>query len=501
MTKTVDELGYDVVVLGGGVAGCVLASRLSEDPERSVCLVEAGPDYGPDPQAWPPQIRDARLLPRDAVWEKDSVSYRIRAKLLGGSSCINGCWHTWGAAEDCEEWARLGGPDWSATALEPFRQLAARQMRLRPIPDSELSLWSSSALGAARELGYPEIEDMAALSAGPGYGRPPINAIGDFRWNVAFAYLDPARLRPNLRILADTLVNRLMIRGTNVQGVEVLVKGKRTILTADSYILAAGAFGSPAVLMRSGIGPAEHLAQLDIRTEIDLPGVGANLVDHPRLNLPLAPTDTLNQALQEKEAAGGLYGSQVAIRAASGFCAADSWDLHLLPTAGDPLFGTLPPGHYEVGIGVFLMKPASRGRVRLRSVEPTAALDIAPAMLSDQEGRDLAVGRMGLDLAHELAASAALRSLAQPVEGHGSGKLSDDALRLQVGTYWHPVGTCALGAAHDRDGVTDGEGRVRGVDNLRVIDASVLPTIPRANTQLPVLAMTEMLARRFVENH
>ena len=492
-----DTFGYDVLILGGGVAGCVLASRLSEDSGRSVCLVEAGPDYGPAQLTWPKNMLDARVLPRDDVWETDSEPYRIRAKALGGSSCINGCWHTWGFESDCMEWVRAGGGDWSESALEPFRRTAAHQMLLRAIPDTELSVWSSSALAAAAELGYPEIADMSVPSRGTGAGCPPINAIGDFRWNVSFAYLDPVvRSRSNLRILGHTTVNRLVIREGGVRGVRAVVGGEQVTLTADSYVLAAGAYGSPAVLLRSGVGPAAHLAEVGVRTEVDLPGVGANLVDHPCLVLPLTPTPALNAALAEKEAVGELYASQVAIRAASEFCEHGAWDLHLLPTAGPPLFGTLPPGQYEVGIAAFLMKPASRGRLRLRSAETSVPVDIDPALFTDPDGRDLAVGRHSLALAAELAATTALKSWASPVDTTDPREVSDADLRARAGTYWHPVGTCAMGAADDPQAVVDGFGMVRGISNLRVIDASILPTIPRANTQLPVLTVAEMLAAK-----
>jgi choline dehydrogenase len=490
------SVSYDVLILGGGVAGCVLASRLSEDSSRSVCVVEAGPDYGPDQLAWPKRLLDARELPREDVWETDSAPYRIRAKILGGSSCINGCWHTWGAKSDFDEWALVGGADWSESRLDQFRRVAAEKMRLRAIPDSELSVWGSSSLAAAAQLGYPAIADMAVPSTGPGAGCPPVNAIGDLRWNASFAYLDPARSRPNLRVISNAMINRLVIRGDAVHGVEVTLAGERVTLTADSYLLTAGAYGSPELLLRSGVGPAAHLAEIGIRTEIDLPGVGANLVDHPCLVLPLTPTPELNAALARKEAAGDLYASQVAIKAASEFCDDDSWDLHLLPTAGTPLFGTLPPGQYEVGIAAFLMKPASRGRLRLRSADPAVPADIDPALFSDAQGRDLAVGREGLRLAAELAASSTLKSWVTPVGTSDPQDVPDADLRSRAGTYWHPVGTCSMGAQDDPQAVVDGQGRVRGLVNLRVIDASILPTIPRSNTQLPVLAVAEMLARQ-----
>ncbi|WP_050502355.1 GMC family oxidoreductase [Streptomyces monomycini] len=483
--------GYDIVVLGGGVAGCVLAARLSENPGRSVCLVEAGPDYGSRQESWPQKVRNARALPRDDVWERHGAFYRIRARILGGSSCINGAWNTWGSHADHAEWTRAGGERWSATALEPYRLRAMERMALRTVPDGELSLWASSALLAARDLGHEEV-DMA-VPGRPGSGRPLLNAVDGLRFNAAFAYLDPAtRCRPNLTILSDVLVDRLDIRAGRVHGVHAVLDGRHVTLRAGTYVLACGTFGSPTVLMRSGVGPAAHLEENGIRCAADLPGVGGNLSDQPGVFVPLSPTPELNAALAAKDAEGELYVSRMLIRAASEYCPDGAWDLHLLPTAGPPLFGGLPPGQYEAGVSAFLMKPASRGQVRLRSADPAEPPEIVPAFLTDPGGRDIAVLRSGLEKAQELAS--AMKSLAAPGGGAPAHALPDADLRSRVGAYWHPVGTCAMGPADDPRTVVDGQGAVHGVAGLRIADASVLPTVPAANTQWPVLAVAEMLA-------
>ncbi|MFF2409953.1 GMC family oxidoreductase [Streptomyces sp. NPDC058092] len=483
---------HNVVILGGGVAGCVLAARLSEDSGRSVCLVEAGPDYGANWRAWPARTLNARALPRDDVWERHSAVHRIRARVLGGSSCINGCWNTWGCEGDHAEWVHAGGARWSQSAMEPYRLRAVEQMRLRAVPECEYSPWSRAALQAAAELGYEEVD--TAAPGRPGYGAPLLNASDGVRWNAAFAYLEAARSRPNLTILSGTTVDRLNIRGGSVRAVDVLVDGRVQSLVADTYVAACGTFGSPALLLRSGIGPADHLHELGVRPAVDLPGVGANLIDQPGVFVPLVPTAELNTALAAKEEAGELYVSRMLIRAASGLSSGGSWDLHILPSAGDPLFGSLPPGQYEAGISAFLMKPVSRGSLRLRSADPAVPPEIDPAFLTDRGGHDIAVIRSGLDIVERLAASASLQSLASPSPGFSPRDLPDQELRSSLGTYWHPVGTCAMGLPDDPHAVVDGDGRVHGVSNLRVVDASILPTVPAANTQLPVLAVAEMLA-------
>ncbi|MFD4763571.1 GMC family oxidoreductase N-terminal domain-containing protein [Streptomyces sp. NPDC058439] len=358
----------------------MLAARLSEDSGRSVCLVEAGPDYGANWRAWPARTLNARALPRDDVWERHSAVHRIRGRVLGGSSCINGCWNTWGCEEDHAEWVHAGDARWSQSAMEPYRLRAVEQMRLRAVPECEYSPWSRAALEAAAELGYEEVD--TAAPGRPGYGAPLLNASDGVRWNAAFAHLEAARSRPNLTILSGTTVDRLNIRGGSVRAADVLVDGRVQSLVADTYVAACGTFGSPALLLRSGIGPADHLRELGVRPAVDLPGVGANLIDQPGVFVPLVPTAELNTALAAKEEAGELYVSRMLIRAASGLSSGGSWDLHILPSAGDPLFVSLSPGQYEAGISAFLMKPASRGNLRLRSADPAVPPEIGPAFLT-----------------------------------------------------------------------------------------------------------------------
>jgi len=363
-------------------------------------------------------------------------------------------------------------------------------MRLCAPPENELSEFSLAALDAARDLGYGEIEDMSAPSHGAGYGLPQINALAGFRRNAAFAYLADARSRPNLTIIPDADVTRCSIRHGRVLGVEAEVGGDRRFVTGGTYVLAAGALGSPVILMRSGVGPTAHLAECGVATNIDLPGVGSNLTDQPGVFMPLAPTPDLNLALARKEAAGELYVSRILIRAVSG-PATEDWDLHLLPVAGSPLFGGLPPGEYEAGVSAYVMKPVSRGRVRLRPDDPSGPAEIDPAMLSELQ--DLEAMRAGLRLIERFAESPSIAAIVRPGVPRVS-ELPDSELRRRVGCYWHPVGTCAAGADDDPEAVVDPWGRVRGLANLRIADASILPTAPAANTQLPVASVAEMLA-------
>ena len=211
---------YDVVVLGGGTAGCVVAARLSEDPDRSVCLVEAGPDYGPyDRGRWPDDLLDARTLAFSHSWETDREDRsQLRARVLGGCSAHNACIVLEGTPADYDEW----GPGWTASELRPYLDRARRELRARPIGDDELSPWHRAFVDACG--------DDAIVH--------PVNAVGQVRWNAAFAYLDPARGRPNLTILSDTLVDRVVLG-------EGRVLTNRGELGARTVVLTAGSYGTP----------------------------------------------------------------------------------------------------------------------------------------------------------------------------------------------------------------------------------------------------------------
>lgn len=485
----------DVLILGGGVAGCVLAARLSEDPSRQVLLVEAGPDYGAPTATWPESLRTADTLPRDHVWERDVPMPRVRGKVLGGSSAVNGCWHTWGSAADHRAWQTVAGDLFSWATLAPHRDRAIATMGLVDVDPAEITVWGRAALDAAAEACLPWV-DMAR--PGPlGRGTPLVNSVDGLRVNAAMAYLDErVRRRPNLTVVGRALVDRLLITGDRISAVRVLTDAGELMIGADQVVLSCGTLGSPAVLLRSGIGPAGQLGELGIEPVLDRPGVGANLSDQPGSFVPLPPTPELNRELAAQGAAGPLYSTRALVRAASSHAPADGWDLHLLPVAGRPLFGQLPPGQYEAGLSVQVLSPTSRGTVRITTTDPAVPPNVDPGFLTDPDGCDAAVLREGLALVDELAEAPPLRrwwgSRPSPADR------SDEALRARLGCYWHPVGTCAAGRDDDPGAVVDPTLRLRGLSNLHVVDASVLPTAPAANTQLTVLALAELAAAELV---
>jgi choline dehydrogenase-like flavoprotein len=431
------------VVAGGGTAGCALAARLSEDPKRRVCLVEAGPDYGHYSEGrWPADILDGRWLALDShCWERDDEDDRsqLRARILGGCSAHNACVILRGAAADYDEW----GPGWTAAELAPYLDRAEQQLATRRLDDEGLSPFHRAF----------------AESAGADTIVHPVNMTREgVRWHAGFAYIDPARSRENLAVVADTLVDRVLLDGEHASGVATS-SGE---IQAEVVVLTASAYGSPAILLRSGVD--------------DLP-VGENLCDHVGAGVSWEPTDQLRADWDTWVEEHSLAMSGVTVPARSAACPEGVCDLFMFP-ATDP--------GYEISAAVFAMKPQSRGRVSLTSQDPRAPLHIEHGFLTNEA--DLPVLVEGFERLRELAKEETLSRYAGREIRPGADAAAETHVRATARGFFHPTGTCAIGK------VVDERARVYGYENLLVADASIMPTIPRANTNLTTAAIAERVA-------
>jgi len=355
-----------------------------------------------------------------------------------------------GAPADYDEW----GHGWTHGSIQPYLRRAERQMRMRRLEPEELSPWHRA---------FAETCGDAAIVH-------PVNAVGTVRWNAGFAYLDPVRAQENLTILADTLVDRVLLEGDRAIGVATSAGELR----ASRVVLAAGAYGSPGVLLRSGIGP-----------ERELP-VGEGLIDHVGVGFGYEGTDLLQHDVAAFERAHPVFMAQVTVALSSSACAPGVSDLFFFP-------GLDPPGEHghEASVAVFAMKPASRGSVQLNSSDPRTPLSIDHGFLSNPA--DAAVLAEGVESLRQLAADDPIRRYAGQETRPGPEVDAMTHVRSAARGFFHPVGTCAIGR------VVDGNGAVYGLTGLSVADASIMPTIPRANTNLSTLALAERLAAGIAE--
>ena len=443
---------------------------------------------------WPADLIDPREPCSSHDWDPRAELSLSRARVIGGCSAHNAAFVVWGDRRDYDEWA---APGWGFDSLEPYLRGAERTIRTRRLGAVELGPWARAVRDAAPAAGVPVLDDLNDLSSPQGAAHMPVNANGFARWNTAFAYLDDARARENLTVISDALVDRVLLDGRRARGATVLVAGEPVDLSAELVVVSAGAFGSPAVLMRSGIGAGDQLAELGIPIVLDLPGVGANLQDHCGINVVFRAVPELERELDRHDASGRMVGSGTIIRAASRACAKSTWDLHLVSWAARDTAG-ITGGEWRVQLSPYVMKPASTGTVRLGSPDPNQPLEIELGFLSDPAAADLAVVVDGVELVRRFAATAALGRMLAGETLPGPQTATREQLcayvRDNVRGYFHPVGTCRIGAQGELGAVVDATGAVHGLERLHVCDASIIPTIPRANTNLTTIAVAERIA-------
>jgi choline dehydrogenase len=509
------RMRYAYLVVGAGSAGATLAGRLSDDPTCAVLLVEAGPDYRSADA--PPEVRLANTLlifkPENAALWWSGIKARHttaqplapgyqRGRGVGGSSAINAMAAIRGLPEDYDGWAADGCRGWAwEDVLPAFIRLeddhdfgdAPYHGRAGPIPIARTprAAWGplSEAVGAAAlALGYGWADDHNRPDA-TGVSPFALNGRDGVRVSTSDAYLEPARQRTNLTILGDTLVDRVVFAGRRAIGVRARTPQGWTELEADEILLCAGTIHSPAILMRSGVGPADHLQALGIPVVHAAPAVGRNLSDHAAVDLtvPLRPEGQV-ASRQDRHI-------NCCVRYSSGLVGAGRNDMMLIPwnlDGSDRDRGMITLSQFQT---------LSRGTLSLESPDPAADPLLDLCLLSDD--RDLVRMRDGVKRLAQIARHPTVRRLTQahalesslePLHLEATDEAIDEWLMATCGTTGHPCGTCRMGAPDSARAVVDPAGRVIGVEGLRIADAAIMPEVPRANNHLSCVMVGEHLA-------